>query len=72
MNDALLKELLNRIALWSEKFGGQTRIVIYDDGSGHVQASNKSEWMIPSDDTRVASFLSLEEFLSLPIEDETL
>jgi hypothetical protein len=65
-----MKELLDRLTYWSEKFGGQTRIVIYDDGSGHVQAANKSEWGIPSDDTRVATFSSLEEFLTMPVMEE--
>lgn len=63
-----MKKILDRILLWEEKFGSQTRIVIYSDGSGHVQASNKGRWGIPSDGTRVASFSSLKEFLSLPIE----
>lgn len=66
-----MKELLDRLALWSEMFGGQTRIVIYDDGSGHIQAANRGSFGIPSDQTVVARFTSLDEFLSMPIlEDE--
>ena len=65
-----MNELLKRLELWEEKFGSQTRIVIYSDGSGHIQASNIDAWGIPSDDTRVASFSDLYEFLSMPINKE--
>jgi len=64
----MIKKLLKRLAMWSERYGSQTRIVIYDDGSGHVQSSDLGKCGFPDDDSRVGSFSSLEEFLTMDVK----